>query len=56
MQIQTMIQIQTKNPAASFIKAICTLCKNRVEWKMKHAAACFSAKYAAARFGLGEGN
>ena len=56
MQIQTMTQMQTKNPAASFIKAICNLFKITIEWKMKHAAACFSAKYAATCFELGEGN
>ena len=56
MQIQTMTQMQTKNPAASFIKAICILFKITMEWKMKHTAASFSAKYAAACFELAEGN
>ena len=31
MQIQTMTQMQTKNPAASFIKAICNLFKITIE-------------------------
>ena len=56
MQIQTMTQIQSKKPAASFIKAICILFKITIEWKMKHAAACFSAKYVAACFEMGEAN
>ena len=76
MRIQTITQIQTKNPAtyfntrpriltpgrvfkcvaAFFIKAICILFKITIECEMKHAATCFSAKYVAACFELGEGN